>query len=356
MTVEILVLPRTGVEYDEALQNAYAARTGDPASRLTLRDNLSGMNTSERVRTQALGGGLAVSAAQAGTRVDSHYPVRVHATSPGTNVMFEVVNHNATDLVAGMSDWCVGNLKSDNRWCCAAACGSCGGSGCASSGQAESCCSTVMQAPCLTESQHTCVNPSHSSMAPLHVAPLGFVPVVISGLATHHVPSGHGLWLRPRGATSFTRFAQGSNNEFWQTNFDRASGTYEIVYNVEFLQARTMVAFGSDPSSWFPDPSPPPPSPSPPPSPPLPPVTPPPLPPQPPPSPPWLPPPSPFPSAPPPPPSPLKPPGGPGAARVTVHKATVSMVVQGSVQEFTPAKRLSVAQVSGAHAALWACE
>jgi hypothetical protein len=218
MSLELLVLPREGAEYDEALRNTWLAR-GSGSERLTLRDNLYGMSTSERVRAQALGGELSVTATQ-DARVDGIYPVRVFATAAG-NAMFDIQNKDATGIAAAMGDWCVGNIKRDDRWCCAAACGSCGGASCASVGEAESCCTSVIQAPCLTESQHTCVNPSDESMSPLHVAPLGFVPVVISGLTTHAIPTGQGLWLRPLGSTSFSLLAQGSGNEFWQTNFDR---------------------------------------------------------------------------------------------------------------------------------------
>ena len=130
-----------------------------------------------------------------------------------------------------------------------------------------SCCTATLSAPCLAEAQHSCINPAHFES--VHVAPLGFVPIVISGLQSHAVPSGQGLWLRAQGAPTFTLFSQGSGSEFWQTNFDRESGTYEIVYNVEFRHVSTTVAFGSDPDTWTslppvtlpPPPSPPPPPP-----------------------------------------------------------------------------------------------
>jgi len=354
MSLELLVLPRSGEEYDRALRNTWNARGGG-AQRLTLRDQLHGMSSSEQVRAQALGGELTVTATR-NARVDGHYPVRVFATA-GADVMFQVRSKNATEVAVAMGDWCVGNHKQDNIWCCAASCGACGGASCASDagGEAQSCCTSSMQAPCLTESQHTCVNPSHASMAPLHAAPLGHVPIVISGLATHDVPTGHGLWLRPLGASSFTRLTQGTGNGFWQTNFDRASGTYEVVYNVQLEHASTAVAFGSDPNTWSPSPSPPPqpsspPSPQPPSSSPCPPP-----PPAPPPSA-HLPPasttspPSALPSPPalsPSPPStrPFYPPGGPGAASLTIHKAAVTMTAQGDVADFTLARRQAVAQV-----------
>ena len=178
ISLELLVLPRSGEEYDKALENTQSQ---------TLRD-LQGMNTSERVRAQAVGGELRVVALK-DARVDGHYPVHVFATV-GSNTLFEVQSQNATSRA------------------------------------------------------------------------LGFVPIVISGLASHAVPSGQGLWIRAQGASAFTLLSQGSGNEFWQTNFDRDSGTYEIVYNVELRNASTTVAFGSDPHTWEPlPPLPPPPLP-----------------------------------------------------------------------------------------------
>ena len=167
MALEILALPRSGEDYDEALRNTQSQ---------TLR-HLQGMSTSERVRAQAVGGELRVVALR-DARIDGHYPVHVFATA-GSNAMFEIQSQNATARA------------------------------------------------------------------------LGFVPIVVSGLATHVVPPGHGLWLRPQGASTFALLAQGSGNEFWQTNFDRGSGTYEIVYNVEIRDSSTTVAFGSSPDTCY---------------------------------------------------------------------------------------------------------
>ena len=102
ISLEILVLPRSGEDYDKALRNS-------PSQ--TLRD-LHGMSTSERVRAQAVGGELRVVALR-DARVDGHYPVHVFATV-GSNAMFEVQSQNATELVSGMVDWCVGNMKQDH--------------------------------------------------------------------------------------------------------------------------------------------------------------------------------------------------------------------------------------------------
>ena len=238
ISLEILVLPRSGEDYAKALQNTQ--------SQSLL--HLQGMNTSERVRAQAVGGELRVVALR-DARIDEHYPVHVFATA-GSNAMFEIQSQNATARA------------------------------------------------------------------------LGFVPVVVSGLATHVVPPGHGLWLRPQGASTFALLSQGSGNEFWQTNFDRGSGTYEIVYNVEIRDSSTTIAFGSSPDTWTPSPAPPspvtppwpsplPPSPSPPPPSTLPPLPPTPSPPPPSPPPPTPPPPSPPPLPPSPPPSPPSPPQTP---------------------------------------------
>ena len=139
ISLEILVLPRSGEDYDKALQNT------ESQSLL----HLHGMSTSERVRAQAVGGELRVVALR-DARIDGHYPVYVFATA-GSNAMFEIQSENATARA------------------------------------------------------------------------LGFVPISVSGLATHVIPPGHGLWLRAQGASTFTLLSQGSGNEFWQTNFDRGS-------------------------------------------------------------------------------------------------------------------------------------
>ena len=89
------MLPRAGAEHELATLNSWNARGGGP-ERLTLRDNLGGLSTSERVRAQALGGQLEVTALD-GARVDGHYPVRVFATQ-GTNALFEVQAANASAL------------------------------------------------------------------------------------------------------------------------------------------------------------------------------------------------------------------------------------------------------------------
>ena len=52
--------------------------------------------------------------------------------------------------------------------------------------------------------------------------------------------------MREQGASTFALLSQGSGNEFWQTNFDRESGTYERIYNVE-LRLRVRVRVWSEP-------------------------------------------------------------------------------------------------------------
>jgi hypothetical protein len=87
-------------------------------------------------------------------------------------------------------------------------------------------------------------------------AALGFVPIVICGLDTHVVAAGQGLWVSQPGGDAYELLDQSSSShaaDFWQTNFDRASDTYEIVYNLEFLadhDSVTMVGFGTNPDTW----------------------------------------------------------------------------------------------------------
>ena len=143
MSLELLVLPRAG-DWDMALRNMYAARedaraTGsvtypalDRPARLTLRDQLFGIRTSERVEAQARGGELRVTATS-GARVESHYPIRVAATAEG-RVMFEVEPMDATPIAAAMGDWCKGGRKGDDTWCCASSCGACRQEGCVERG------------------------------------------------------------------------------------------------------------------------------------------------------------------------------------------------------------------------------
>ena len=61
--------------------------------------------------------------------------------------------------------FCVGNINHSDRWCCAAACGTCGGSGCGSRVQGYTCCTGDMVDPCLTPTQHTCLQESGVAQA-----------------------------------------------------------------------------------------------------------------------------------------------------------------------------------------------
>ena len=71
--------------------------------------------------------------------------------------------------------------------------------------------------------------------------PLGYVPVIITGLTTHSLPAGSGLWLRPSDAAKYTLMSQGSGNEFWQTNFDRAAGAPLPLKNVVPLSCGALI-------------------------------------------------------------------------------------------------------------------
>jgi hypothetical protein len=82
------------------------------------------------------------------------------------------------------------------------------------------------------------------------------VPIVICGLQTHVVAADQGLWVRKPDSEGYVRLDQSSSShdaDFWQINFDRATDTYEIIYNIEFLfdgNSVTMVGFGTNPDTW----------------------------------------------------------------------------------------------------------
>jgi len=80
---------------------------------------------------------------------------------------------------------------------------------------------------------------------------LGYVPVVLCGLRTHAVGAGLGLWVQSQGDSEYARVDQShyDDSDFWQTNFDATSGTYEIVFNVEILTSEvTHFAWGYNPN------------------------------------------------------------------------------------------------------------
>eukprot|EP00750_Incisomonas_marina_P025130 INCI5328.3.p1 GENE.INCI5328.3~~INCI5328.3.p1 ORF type:complete len:580 (+),score=114.08 INCI5328.3:2180-3919(+) len=165
LSLEYIILPRVGDEFDLALQNS--------GSR-TLSEKLAGLESWQRVRAQAEGGELVVTALR-DADVQLHYPVRVVATA-GRDVLFGV------------------------------------------DGSA-----------------------------------LGFVPIVITNLTSGKLGSDEGLWLRNSCADDFMLLDQEgpstAPNAFWQTNFDRSSRTYEVIYNVEIFNDTTF-AFGTNPSTW----------------------------------------------------------------------------------------------------------
>lgn len=83
---------------------------------------------------------------------------------------------------------------------------------------------------------------------------LGYVPIVICGLPNHSVdPDGtglFGLWIQKTGdgELDYELLDQGASGDtFWQVNYDRASGTYETVYNVELFSSVTTIKFGLAP-------------------------------------------------------------------------------------------------------------
>ena len=87
-------------------------------------------------------------------------------------------------------------------------------------------------------------------------SPLGFVPVVISGLTNPSIQNGVGLWIRSGNAANYSLVRQGSSavggNDFWQANYIKATKTYELIYNIEIVASPTTIAFGTFPDSWQP--------------------------------------------------------------------------------------------------------
>ncbi|CAN0018214.1 unnamed protein product, partial [Heterosigma akashiwo] len=153
--LELVVLPRDGVEYAAALANT-GSRT---------LQTLDGLATWERVRAQALGGALQVSTVDG--EVESHYPVRVCVGAGREEVLFHVAGPGA----------------------------------------------------------------------------MGFVPVVVCGLASNP-PVQAGLWYKADGAEwELLDQSVHSATDFYQTNYDPASGTFERVYNVELPEEGGYLVF-----------------------------------------------------------------------------------------------------------------
>ena len=172
--LEILVLPRAGDEF---------AKAKESISSKTLNTKLGPLATTwERVRAQAEGGQLTVTPV-VGTRVESHYPVRVARVGP---------SNPKTGVHANV---------------------------------------TVMKFEVAGSA-------------------LGFVPITISGLVSPKVASEHGLWMKKlsQPSSSFRLLTDSltSLNVLWQTNYDRTTSTYDIVFNVEVLEDTTFAFGGID--------------------------------------------------------------------------------------------------------------
>jgi len=109
------------------------------------------------------------------------------------------------------------------------------------------------------ESHHpirVCAQPSseHGDQLQFRVegSALGYVPIVLCGLSTHAVGDRSGLWVQYQGDAEYTQVDQShyDKTDFWQTNFDAISGTYELVFNVEILAPEvTHFAWGYNPNA-----------------------------------------------------------------------------------------------------------
>jgi len=73
---------------------------------------------------------------------------------------------------------------------------------------------------------------------------LGFVPIVIDGLSSAEILSGQGLWASTDGSVyNFMTDETGA----YQATYNRQSGKYELVFNIEVLED-TEYAFGGNPN------------------------------------------------------------------------------------------------------------
>eukprot|EP00615_Pteridomonas_danica_P002625 CAMPEP_0114330380 /NCGR_PEP_ID=MMETSP0101-20121206/1714_1 /TAXON_ID=38822 ORGANISM="Pteridomonas danica, Strain PT" /NCGR_SAMPLE_ID=MMETSP0101 /ASSEMBLY_ACC=CAM_ASM_000211 /LENGTH=504 /DNA_ID=CAMNT_0001460375 /DNA_START=866 /DNA_END=2376 /DNA_ORIENTATION=- len=86
---------------------------------------------------------------------------------------------------------------------------------------------------------------------------LGFIPIVICGLSTHHVHYNEnendreGLWIKEKNDKKYKLLNQSvyENNDFYQTNYIESTQTYEIIFNIELLYSNsTYIAFGKYPN------------------------------------------------------------------------------------------------------------
>ena len=184
MKLELLVVPRAGSEYNAALSNSGNSNT---------LQFLQSMTSSwEKVRAQAVGGKLQVTASlPLRAKVESNYPIRVCATGEGNSGVVRQIGDTGVLFVVETS----GNT-------------------------------------------------------------LGYVPIVICHLDSFDVAktsAQRGLWIDTNSDGGFTLLNQETTtgtNDFYQINYDRQNEKYEVVYNMELSTTSTTIAFGSDPALW----------------------------------------------------------------------------------------------------------
>jgi hypothetical protein len=90
---------------------------------------------------------------------------------------------------------------------------------------------------------------------------VGYVPVILCGLSTHSVADRMGLWVQYTGDAEYALVDQSyyDDSDFWQTNFDATTGTYELVFNLEIQGPdSTRLAWGFNPNTatFYPTPDP----------------------------------------------------------------------------------------------------
>ena len=80
----------------------------------------------------------------------------------------------------------------------------------------------------------------------------GYVPIVLCGLSTHTFKDGLRLWVLYDNELEYSLVNQSyyDDTDFWQTNYDPTSGTYELVFNLEILNSEsTYLALGFKPNA-----------------------------------------------------------------------------------------------------------
>jgi hypothetical protein len=93
---------------------------------------------------------------------------------------------------------------------------------------------------------------------------LGYVPIVICGLKTHIINYENneikpkkdqvGLWIKNNNNNDYELLNQSfyEKNDFYQTNYDEITSTYEIIYNIEILDSNsTYIGFGKYPNASY---------------------------------------------------------------------------------------------------------